>query len=87
MGKQGPIGSGFGPETTAEEALAGADLAGKEVIVTGGGSGIGMEAARVLAGAGAHVVVAARAPDRARQALAGTKGDHGYAAVARRSRL
>ncbi|MGC1301843.1 MAG: oxidoreductase [Caulobacteraceae bacterium] len=66
---QAPILSGFGPATTAEEALAGADLTGKVAIVTGGYSGLGLETARVLTKAGAQVVVPARDAARARAAL------------------
>lgn len=46
--------------TTAEEALQGQSLAGKTAIVTGATSGIGTETARVLAKAGATVVLAVR---------------------------
>jgi NAD(P)-dependent dehydrogenase (short-subunit alcohol dehydrogenase family) len=69
--KQAPIHSGFGFKTTATEALGGRDLGGKIAIVTGGYSGLGLETARVLAQAGATVVVPARAPEKAREALAG----------------
>jgi NAD(P)-dependent dehydrogenase (short-subunit alcohol dehydrogenase family) len=51
--------------------LAGPDaLAGKVAVVTGGGTGIGAEAARLLAGAGADVVLAARKVERL-EAVAG----------------
>jgi NAD(P)-dependent dehydrogenase (short-subunit alcohol dehydrogenase family) len=50
----------FGFESTAEEVAAGIDLSGKRAIVTGGSSGIGVETARVLAGAGADVTLAVR---------------------------
>ncbi|MGE0828925.1 MAG: SDR family NAD(P)-dependent oxidoreductase, partial [Hyphomonadaceae bacterium] len=49
----------------------GASLKGKTIIITGGASGIGLEATRVLANAGADVIVAARNPERARAALQG----------------
>lgn len=39
------------------------DLAGKRIVVTGGGSGIGRSAALAAAAAGAHVVVAGRRND------------------------
>ncbi|CAI6037707.1 oxidoreductase [Cohnella sp. JJ-181] len=68
---QAPIPSGFGSETTAAEALGGRDLSGKIAIVTGGYSGLGLETARVLAGAGATVIVPARTPDKASAAVAG----------------
>ena len=50
----------FHAESTAEEVIAGHDLTGKLAIVTGAGGGIGKETARVLAQAGADVVVAGR---------------------------
>jgi NAD(P)-dependent dehydrogenase (short-subunit alcohol dehydrogenase family) len=67
---QQPIGSGFGPRTTAAEALAGIDLSGRLAVVTGGYSGLGLETVRALTGAGATVVVPARRPEHARDALA-----------------
>src|SRR5690349_8433932 len=71
---QKPIQSGFGAHTTAQEALGSRDLRGAFALVTGGYSGIGLETARVLAGAGATVIVPARTPDKARAALAGIPG-------------
>lgn len=68
---QKPIGSGFGHRSTAREVLAGKDLSGRNYIVTGGYSGIGIETVRALAEAGASVTVPARAPEAAREALAG----------------
>src|SRR4051794_40079662 len=50
----------FGFDATAAEVVADVDLTGKRAIVTGGASGIGVETARALAGAGATVTVAAR---------------------------
>jgi len=40
------------------------DLSGRTVVVTGANSGIGLVAARQLAGAGAHVVLAVRDVER-----------------------
>ncbi|MFC4031360.1 SDR family NAD(P)-dependent oxidoreductase [Streptomyces polygonati] len=68
------IDSGFGARSTAAEVLAGVDLSGKLALMTGGYSGIGLEATRALAAAGARVVVPARRPDAAREALAGIDG-------------
>jgi len=68
---QTPIGSGFGPSSTASEVLAGIDLSGKAAIVTGGYSGIGTETTRALRAAGARVIVPARDTHKARQALNG----------------
>ncbi|WP_405087011.1 SDR family NAD(P)-dependent oxidoreductase [Microbispora sp. NBC_01389] len=62
---------GFGPGSTDAEVLAGIDLTGRTAVVTGGYSGLGLAATRALAGAGARVVVPARRPETARQALAG----------------
>jgi NAD(P)-dependent dehydrogenase (short-subunit alcohol dehydrogenase family) len=75
MAAQHKIGSGFGFATTADEVLAGVDLTGKLAIVTGGYSGIGIETTRALAKAGAQVVVPARRPDRAREAVAGERDE------------
>jgi NAD(P)-dependent dehydrogenase (short-subunit alcohol dehydrogenase family) len=68
---QTPMPSAFGSRTTAREALAGKDLTGKVAIVTGGYSGLNLEATRILAEAGATVIVPARTLDKARSALAG----------------
>jgi NAD(P)-dependent dehydrogenase (short-subunit alcohol dehydrogenase family) len=50
----------FGFDSTAAEVVAGIDLTGKRAIVTGAASGIGVETARALAGAGAAVTLAVR---------------------------
>ena len=50
----------FGFATTASEVLEGIDLSGKRAIVTGATSGLGVETARALAGAGAAVTLAVR---------------------------
>ena len=71
---QEPIGSGFGKDTTAAEVLAGIDLTGRTALVTGGYSGIGLETTRALAAAGARVIVPARRPETAAEALAGIDG-------------
>lgn len=68
---QHKIGSGFGATTTATEVLRGIDLSGKLALVTGGYSGLGLETTRALTNAGAHVVVPARRPDIAEDALGG----------------
>lgn len=50
----------FDINSTAAEVVDGIDLRGKRAIVTGGASGIGVETARALAGAGADVTLAVR---------------------------
>ena len=69
--KQHPLGTGFSAASTADEVLAGIDLGGKNVVVTGGHSGLGLETTRALAKAGARVTVGSREPERASRALAG----------------
>lgn len=71
MTGQHKIGSGFGHDSTADDVLRGIELTGKLAFVTGGYSGLGLETTRALAKAGAQVVVPARRPDAAREALAG----------------
>jgi NAD(P)-dependent dehydrogenase (short-subunit alcohol dehydrogenase family) len=59
------VGSGFGPETTAQEVITGFDLHGALAIVTGGYSGLGLEITKALSHAGASVIVPTRNPDKA----------------------
>src|SRR5688500_14613983 len=67
---QHPIRSGFGPFTTAADVLGSQNLNGKVALVTGGYSGLGLETTRVLANAGATLIVPTRSPDKAKAALA-----------------
>ena len=62
--------TGFGSNSTAADVVAGIDLSGKRAIVTGASSGIGVETARALAGAGAAVTLAVRNPDAGHRAAA-----------------
>ncbi|KJC64332.1 SDR family NAD(P)-dependent oxidoreductase [Agreia bicolorata] len=66
---QHALPSGFTDRSTASDVLEGIDLTGKTAIVTGGYSGLGIETVTALSDAGAHVVVPARRPEVARQAL------------------
>lgn len=66
---QQPIASGFNAASTVNEVLKGIDFAGKLAIVTGGNTGIGLETAKALAGAGAKVIVPARDVVKARASL------------------
>ncbi len=58
----------FGAQSTTDEVLAGIDLAGKRVLITGVSAGLGVETARALAAHGASVVGAVRDPAKARTA-------------------
>jgi NAD(P)-dependent dehydrogenase (short-subunit alcohol dehydrogenase family) len=66
---QHPIPSGFGAQTTASGVLGDLRLDGKRAIVTGGYAGIGVETTRILAAAGAHVIVPARDVAKAQRAV------------------
>jgi NAD(P)-dependent dehydrogenase (short-subunit alcohol dehydrogenase family) len=65
------MGSGFNAKSTAAEVIEGIDLSGKIAIVTGGNTGIGLETVKVLAGAGATVIVPARDVEKAKKNLQG----------------
>lgn len=62
--------SNFGFESTTDDVLAGVDLTGKRVLVTGVSAGLGVETARALAAHGADVVGAARDLAKAERATA-----------------
>ncbi len=68
-----PIGP-FGASSTAEEVTAGLDLGGKTALVTGCNSGIGYETMRDLAYRCAHVLGAARTPEKAADACTSVEG-------------
>ncbi|MGE8525996.1 SDR family NAD(P)-dependent oxidoreductase [Chryseobacterium rhizosphaerae] len=68
---QKPIISGFNAQSTAEEVIKGIDLTGKIAIVTGGNTGIGLETTKILAAAGATVIVPARNIQKAVENLKG----------------
>jgi NAD(P)-dependent dehydrogenase (short-subunit alcohol dehydrogenase family) len=52
------------------------DLTGKVAVITGANGGLGLETAQALAGAGAHVVMAARNQSKAAQAAATIRRAH-----------
>jgi len=58
----------FGYFSTAEQVAEGIDLTGKNVIVTGANTGIGLETVRVLAKQGAFVIMACRDMQKASDA-------------------
>ena len=68
---QKPVGSGFNAKSTASDVIKGIDLTGKIAIVTGGSAGIGLETTKVLAAAGASVIVPARDTEKAKRNLQG----------------
>lgn len=64
-----------GAEKTTADVIAGIDLHGKTTLVTGASSGLGLETARTLLSAGAHVIMAARPSAKFNQAFAAVKED------------
>jgi NAD(P)-dependent dehydrogenase (short-subunit alcohol dehydrogenase family) len=60
----------FGAKSTTEDVLAGVDLKGKRILVTGVSAGLGVETARALVAHGADVVGAARDLSKAKRATA-----------------
>lgn len=66
----------FGARTSADEVLAGIDLAGKNIVITGANIGIGYESARALAAAGARVIFACRSIEKGEAAVANAKLAH-----------
>ena len=60
----------FDASSTAAEVVSEVDLSGRRAIVTGATSGIGVETARALAQAGAHVTLAVRNLDAGRRSAA-----------------
>ncbi|MBZ6230102.1 SDR family NAD(P)-dependent oxidoreductase [Streptomyces olivaceus] len=77
MDAREPVSTPFNASSTADEVVRGVDLTGVRAIVTGASSGIGVETARVLAGAGAEVTLAVRdtsAGDGVAEAIARSTG-------------
>ncbi|MGW2962256.1 SDR family NAD(P)-dependent oxidoreductase [Streptomyces sp. NPDC001220] len=73
--------SRFDRHSTAGEVIDGVDLAGRRAVVTGAGSGIGVETARVLAAAGAEVTLAVRRLRAGEQVAAGLREATGNRAI------
>jgi NAD(P)-dependent dehydrogenase (short-subunit alcohol dehydrogenase family) len=71
----------FGPRSTALEVVAGHDLTGREAIVTGGASGIGVETVRALATAGVRVVIATRDRSKGEEVAARLSKETGSGAI------
>jgi NAD(P)-dependent dehydrogenase (short-subunit alcohol dehydrogenase family) len=58
----------FGAKSTTEDVLAGIELKGKRILVTGVSAGLGVETARALVAHGANVVGTARDLEKAKRA-------------------
>ncbi len=71
----------FGATATAAEVVAGIDLSGRRAVVTGAASGIGVETARALAGAGAAVTLAVRQVDAGERVAADIRETTGNEAI------
>jgi NAD(P)-dependent dehydrogenase (short-subunit alcohol dehydrogenase family) len=65
----------FDATSTTDEVLAGVNLTGKRILVTGVSAGLGVETARTLAAHGAHVVGAARDLAKAERATSKVRAD------------
>jgi NAD(P)-dependent dehydrogenase (short-subunit alcohol dehydrogenase family) len=68
--------SSFGARSTASEVVAGHDLSGKTIVITGASSGIGYATARALLSAHAEVIIAARDPAKGEQAVQALQTDY-----------
>jgi WW domain-containing oxidoreductase len=64
----------FGPRSTADDVLAGLDLSGRTILITGCNAGIGFETFRALAHHGADVIGLARNLEAARAACQRASG-------------
>ncbi|HWO65522.1 MAG TPA: SDR family NAD(P)-dependent oxidoreductase [Umezawaea sp.] len=71
----------FDATSTAAEVVAGVDLSGRAVVVTGAASGIGVETARALAMTGAGVTLAVRDVEAGERVAADITATTGNAAV------
>lgn len=61
--------SSFGARSTTSEVIAGHDLSGKTILITGASGGIGYEAVRALISAHAEVIIAVRDRAKGEQAV------------------
>jgi NAD(P)-dependent dehydrogenase (short-subunit alcohol dehydrogenase family) len=71
----------FGRDSTTADVLAGLELGGRVVLVTGASGGLGAEAARALAEKGATVTLAVRDVDKGRQVAESIRSEHAGADV------
>jgi NAD(P)-dependent dehydrogenase (short-subunit alcohol dehydrogenase family) len=75
----------FDARSTAREVVNGHNLNGREAIVTGGASGIGVETVRALALAGARVIIATRDAAKGEAVAATLRKETGSAKIEFRS--
>lgn len=75
--QQKPINSPFNAKSQSSEIVDGINLTGKIAIVTGGSSGLGVETARALAKAGAHVILPVRSRAKAEKTVQDIKASTG----------
>lgn len=68
--------SELGWASTADDVLAGKDLSGRTVFITGANSGLGQETARAFAARGAHVIMAGRASSKLDDSVAAIRAAH-----------
>jgi len=73
--------STFGKDSTTDEVLAGKDMAGQTVFITGANSGLGQETARAMAACGAHIIMAGRDQAKLDKAAAAIRAEHPDAAL------
>jgi NAD(P)-dependent dehydrogenase (short-subunit alcohol dehydrogenase family) len=66
--------SAFGWSSTTDEVLAGKDLSGTSVFISGANSGLGQETARAMAAKGAHIIMAGRDQAKLDEAVAAIRG-------------
>ncbi len=67
----------FDRNSTTTDVLAGIDLSGKTVLVTGGSTGLGAETARALAKQGAQVTIVARSTEKMAKVAAQIEAETG----------
>ncbi|MDZ4137579.1 MAG: SDR family NAD(P)-dependent oxidoreductase [Erythrobacter sp.] len=73
--------STFGKDSTTDEVLAGKDMAGQTVFITGANSGLGQETARAMAACGAHIIMAGRDQAKLDEAATAIRAQHPDASI------
>lgn len=63
----------FNADTTVDEVVSDLDLDGKQYVITGASSGLGLECTRALASRGARIIMAVRSRDRGEEAVASVR--------------